>query len=238
MRYRARFLLDAVATAAIVATCGFLVWSYNARAVPEGGNPDAGTAVPDKPFFLADAPLRGAPTAQYVLIVFTDYQCPFCQNFDRDTFPQLIKKFVDRGDLIVTVRHNPLESIHPFALAAAVAAKCAHEQGKFWEFHDGLFGVTGGLDEAAILRITDSVGVDTRQHAACRANPKVEEAVRAEGAAARQSGLAGTPAFVVGRVSEEGGVKAAAVIRGARSFEEFDRVISETLAGTRGSSRG
>ncbi len=85
-----------------------------------------------------DDPMLGDPGAPVTIIEFSDFQCPFCQKFHSETFPQIKKTYIDTGKVRFVYRDFPL-SFHPGAQPAAEAAECAHAQGKFWEMHEALF---------------------------------------------------------------------------------------------------
>lgn len=81
-------------------------------------------------------PTKGPATAKVTVVVFSDFECPFCVRF----FPT-VKQIEDtyKDSVRVVFKQFPLTQIHPFAQGAAEASLCANEQGKFWEFHDKLF---------------------------------------------------------------------------------------------------
>jgi protein-disulfide isomerase len=78
---------------------------------------------------------------EIVLMEFSDYECPFCQSFANDVLAEAKEKFVDSGKARYIYRDFPLESLHPNARSAANAARCAGEQGKYFEYHDKLFEI-------------------------------------------------------------------------------------------------
>jgi protein-disulfide isomerase len=78
--------------------------------------------------------VRGSSTARNTVIDYSDFQCPFCKQMHAE-----LKRLSDSGQIIWILRHQPLESIHPLAMKAAVASECADRQGRFWEYSDALF---------------------------------------------------------------------------------------------------
>ena len=88
---------------------------------------------------ITGAPVKGPKDAKVVLVEFSDFQCPFCARFSRDTIPQVQTDYVDTGKIKYVFADFPLETIHPYAFKAAEAAGCAGEQGEFWKMHDHLF---------------------------------------------------------------------------------------------------
>ena len=80
----------------------------------------------------------GRPDAPVTLVEFGDYQCPFCKQFHTTAYSDLKKNYIDTGKVRFVSRDLPLE-FHPFALRAAEAARCAGDQGKYWEMRDALY---------------------------------------------------------------------------------------------------
>ena len=87
----------------------------------------------------ADNPTLGKPDAPITIVEFSDYQCPFCRRFFENTLPALKADYIDIGTVRYVFRDFPLDRIHPQARKAAEAARCAGEQGQYWEMHDQLF---------------------------------------------------------------------------------------------------
>jgi protein-disulfide isomerase len=83
-------------------------------------------------------PVKGDEDAKVTIVEFTDFECPFCGSFYRDTLPQIVKEYIDTGKAKLYIRHYPL-SFHPKAIPLANAAECANDQDKFWEMHDKIF---------------------------------------------------------------------------------------------------
>jgi protein-disulfide isomerase len=119
----------------------------------------------------------------------------------------------------VVWKHHPLVAIHKDAKLAHVASQAAHEQGKFWEYHDKLFANPKALQRDNLLKYATEVGLDTKAFEAALDSPKHTAVVEGDAAEAQSLGATGTPAFFVnGRF-----------MSGAKPFEEFARVINEEL---------
>src|SRR5262249_11995102 len=99
----------------------------------------APTAV-DFTMTIERAPIQGAATAKVAMIEFSDFECPFCRRYFRDSYAQVDRDYVSTGKIRYVFRHFPLPGIHPRAMKAGEAAACADRQKKFWPFHDLLFG--------------------------------------------------------------------------------------------------
>ena len=94
-------------------------------------------------------------------------------------------------------RDFPLTTVHPNAFNAALAAECAHEQGKFWEYHDKLFVSQHDLSGTTLRRYAASVNLDTRQFNACLSSQKYASEVQADFDAGRAAGVTGTPTWFI-----------------------------------------
>jgi protein-disulfide isomerase len=164
----------------------------------------------------AGRPARGPENAPIEMIEFSDFQCPFCLR----AYPTLMKVLDTYGDKIRFVyRHYPLRN-HPQARPAAEAAQCANEQGKFWPYHNRLFGTPGQLTDAELKQAAVSVGADPAVFNACVDSHKYSADVETDIAAGDEVGVSGTPAFFInGRV-----------LSGALPFETFKQLIDEELA--------
>lgn len=91
------------------------------------------------PSISEDDPVLGSPSAPVTMVEFSDFECPFCQQFHTATWPQLKAKYIDTGKVRYIYKDFPLANIHPHAQRAAEAAACMATQGKFWEYADTLF---------------------------------------------------------------------------------------------------
>jgi protein-disulfide isomerase len=86
-------------------------------------------------------PAKGNSDAPVTIVEFSDFQCSFCKKFWRETLPQIEEKNVRTGKVRFVYRH--LAILGPSSVQAAIASECAHEQGKFWPYHDRLFASSG-----------------------------------------------------------------------------------------------
>ena len=94
-------------------------------------------AILDEAPDFSNAAIKGSPDATVVIVEFSDFQCPFCQRWYFNTFPEIDRQIGD--DVALVFLHFPITQLHPNAPTVHVAAECAGEQGKFWEMHDLLF---------------------------------------------------------------------------------------------------
>ena len=180
---------------------------------------------------VAGFPSRGSSAAQVVVLEFSDFQCPFCGRYVRDTYPRLSTDYVDAGKVRYVFRHFPLESIHPNAKNAALAAGCAGNQGKFWEMHDRLFANQQALDLPALLTYGGALGMNDGKYRACVTGQETARALDADKADALRAEFTGTPAFLIGRISADGRLHAVRRLLGSQPYSVFQSAIDDVLAG-------
>jgi protein-disulfide isomerase len=180
---------------------------------------------------LDDDPIRGDPNAPITIVEFSDFQCPFCARFHVQTLPLLLEEYIDTGKVNLVYRDFPIQSIHPNALPAAVAAECANEQGKYWEYHDTLFEKQNSwnrLDSNTAIstfsQYATDVGLEQQQFDSCLGSGKYLEEVQGDLRDGRDYDITGTPGFFIGN-DKIGFVK----INGAQPFESFQRIIDAQL---------
>ena len=137
-------------------------------------------------------PSLGPPAAKNTLVFFTDYQCPVCPRAARE-LDRLVLDF--KGDLRVELHHNPL-AMHKNAYDAAVAAKAAQRQGKFWEYHEALLA-SRSLTPEALAGLAASLGLDGEKFKRDFDDPKVRQQVTAEAKEALDVQALGTPGFLI-----------------------------------------
>jgi len=166
--------------------------------------------------FPADAPALGPEKAPVTLVEFLDYQCTYCQRAE-GVVEQVLAQY--QGKVRFVHRDFPLDGIHPQAMKAARAARCAGEQGKFWEFHKSLLAQPGHED-ADLKGRAATLKLDADRFSTCLASDKHDADIASALEQGRQAGVNATPTFFInGRRLE-----------GARDLGEFKKVIDEELA--------
>ncbi len=168
----------------------------------------------------------GRADAPVTMVEFTDYQCPYCREFQAETFDKLRKNYIDTGKLRFIVRDLPLQ-FHASARPASEAAHCAAEQGKFWEMHHALLTGSEPLANGGIDRRATAVGLDLGRLHTCMSAARYENAIAHNAATADGIGIHGTPAFVLGDISNH--VLEGALVEGALPYEEFDGFMKAVL---------
>jgi protein-disulfide isomerase len=144
--------------------------------------------------------IKGNPDAPIKIVAYSDFECPFCQRF-HNTMNELMKKYVDSGEVAWVFRQFPLEQLHPVkAQAVAVASECANElagNDGFWKFTDRYFELTltnNRTDtDVVIPQIAKEMGLNTTEFFACTKSGKYNEHIQADIANATETGGRGTP---------------------------------------------
>ena len=141
--------------------------------------------------------LRGAKNAKVVLVEYSDFQCPYCKQFDT-VMKQVMTNY---GTKVAWVyRHFPL-SFHANAQIAAEASECASEQGKFWEMADIMFskGQSNGtgLAQADLETYAKNLGLNTSKFSSCLTTNKYASVVSADQATGSANGVNGTPGTIL-----------------------------------------
>jgi len=192
----------------VIAVAAIIYWAYNNGETPTAsqtttsqvvaaGAGDIPADVQEAMIELADDdPFIGAEDAPVVIVEFSDFQCPFCARFRDDAYEALKTNFIDTGYVKLVFRDLPL-SFHDKAQLAAEAAQCAHDQGKFWEYHDELFANQQSLDKNSLLKYAADLGLEASDFETCLDSGKYTEEVQKDAAAAGELGISGTPGFVI-----------------------------------------
>lgn len=197
--------------------------------VPTAQAPVAPPALPAAPISIEGAAARGNANAKVVIIEFSDFQCPFCGRYTRETFNQLDREYVDTGKVRYVFRNFPLEKIHPNAFKAAEAAECARQDGKFWPLHDRLFLNQQALSDVELLNHAKAVGMDGPAFQKCVTGP-VAAKIRQDLEDGARAGVTGTPAFYLGTVQKDGKVHVLRRVSGAVPYANFKATIDSLLA--------
>ena len=144
----------------------------------------------------------GNPDAPVTIIEFGDYQCPGCGVFASRVKPMLKQRYIDTGKASFVFYDFPIVSIHAHAFLAARAARCAEDQGKFWEYHDLIFArapdwSTERNAEKTFIDLAALVGLDQEAFASCVQSDKHADLVSANSALGDKLGVSGTPTLFV-----------------------------------------
>jgi protein-disulfide isomerase len=162
---------------------------------------------------------RGPKDAPVTIVEFSDFQCPYCKTATA-TLKQVLDKYPEQVRLIF--RDYPLVSIHPAAPKAHEAARCAGDQGKFWEYHDLLFERAPRLSPQELKQYAQDLKLDLRVFGQCLDSAKYVAEVDKDTQEGMRLGLTGTPSFFInGRQ-----------LVGAQPLAAFEKIIDAELRRT------
>ena len=160
------------------------------------------------------SPFLGSPNAPVEIVVFSEFQCPHCSRLG-----QLFEQILEANPETVKIIHKdfPLRG-HKNARPAAIAAQAAHEQGKFWDFHDELYKTMRNLSPEKFTEIATKLGLDMDKFKKDLKSSTISQRIAKDQQDAIQAGVRGTPSlFVNGRKVKD------------RSFINIQKMINEEL---------
>ena len=165
---------------------------------------------------LGNDPVMGAKNPKVMIIGFSDYECPFCSKAET-TIQSILTKYPD--DVAFVFKDMPLTKMHPSAYASALAAECAKEQGKYWEYHKYLFDHQNELGIDKLKSYAQTLELNSEQFNDCLDSMRYKNEVDKDIVTAKQVGVSATPAFFIN------GRK----LVGAYPEETFVKIIEEEL---------
>jgi protein-disulfide isomerase len=218
-RQRQSIVIGVIVVLAVAVT-GWLIYQ-NSRPIGEF------VAVPTQAYPLADGKALGEPGAPITILVFSDFQCPFCGVLATTTEEQVIEQYVNTGQARLEYKHYIVVDANvggSESRDAAEASECAAEQGQFWNYHNFVFGNQqgegrGAFAERRLKAFAEAIGLDMGRFNACFDSNRYAGAVRADEALGRQMGLTGTPTVFINGFKVESPL----------DLSEYQRIISAQL---------
>jgi protein-disulfide isomerase len=181
-----------------------------------GGAWVASSDAQEAPRFTVDPAMTKGPAAAPVTVFeWSDYECPFCQRA-QDVLQRLQAEFPDTVRFVF--KDFPLRS-HPNALPAAIAARCAGAQGRYWEYHDLLFVAQPDFSRDHLIGYARRLGLDAPAFTECLDTGRFRDAVLAEQREGREAGVRATPTFFINQRK----------IEGSLPLDEFRDAIKQAL---------
>lgn len=180
--------------------------------------------VDNSAFKVRDANRLGNAAAKVMIVEFADYQCPFCGRHHQAVVPTLVKEYIDTGKATYVYKH--LAFLGDESVWAAMAAECAADQGKFWQYHDYLFEHQNGENQGAfakenLIAFGKEVGLDAAKFETCVKDGATLSRVQEDTLEGQQIGVVSTPTFFVNGKP----------LVGLKSPDEFKAAIEQALAG-------
>jgi protein-disulfide isomerase len=227
------FVLPALAAVLLAARCGE---SQTAGAAPASSSPSSAGAparVDTTHRNGGDASLarradhariQGSPQATVWVVEVSDFQCPYCKRWHDETYPEIVRAYVDSGKVRLAYVNFPL-AMHKNAWPAAEAAMCAAAQDKFWPMHDALFTTQQRWEGSATPNTTfdslaSSIGLEMTAYKSCIAGHLMRATIQGDIDRAEQQSVESTPTFLIG----------GAMIAGAQPTPVFRQAIDAALA--------
>ncbi|PIT93084.1 MAG: hypothetical protein COU06_01620 [Candidatus Harrisonbacteria bacterium CG10_big_fil_rev_8_21_14_0_10_38_8] len=164
--------------------------------------------------------ILGSEDAPVSLVIFGDYQCPYCKLQYDQTEKKIIENYVNTGKVKMFYRDLPLRNIHPQAQLAAQATQCAGNQGKFWEYHDYLFDNQEAIPELDFTVTAVTLGLSENEFQKCLESNETKLEVDTDAQHAFNYGLDATPMSLVNGT----------LVEGSQPYEVFVQVIENELA--------
>jgi protein-disulfide isomerase len=160
------------------------------------------------------------------VVEISDFQCPYCRQFYETTYHRFDSAYVKTGKVQMVYIHLPLP-MHTQAYSASEASMCAGAQGKFWEMHDRLFARqrewSGQADAVQrFARMALELNLDPAAYRDCVENDRTAPLIVNDVMEATGAGVAGTPAFIVGRNQR---------LNGAVTYEQLSAAVEAALSG-------
>ncbi|MBI4361315.1 DsbA family protein [Candidatus Micrarchaeota archaeon] len=219
---------------AFISASGTLAKGLSAIQISGGGSAALAPAAP-QPTALPAADVatvlgsfaagRGKSDAKVTVVEFSDYQCPFCRKSFNEVIPSLFKDYVDAGKVRFIFKDFPL-SFHPNAPVYAEAARCAGDQGNYFEMHDKIFAEQdklgpGTVDVPFDKKWAEELGLNAATFNECFDSGKYTQAVQQDFADGVKVGVSGTPTFFVNGLA----------IVGAQPYAVITQAIDAELSG-------
>jgi protein-disulfide isomerase len=239
MASRWRNALDVAAAVSMIVASTVLVWAVIAlprtesvdevSSVRPSGTPrSAGKTIPETPVEIGRSASLGSTAAPIALIAYSDYECPFCAKFHRETLLDIQRKYIEPGKVLLVMRHLPLRR-HRMAYRAAEIAECSARAGKFWEMHHQLFAAPMLIDEVILSAKVEQVGAKTTDFDRCIDNNEARAVIDEHMSSARDLGISSTPSFLIGSLRPDRTVKVIRHESGAIPVSVFAKMLDDAL---------
>jgi protein-disulfide isomerase len=170
------------------------------------------------------ARVRGNPKAKVMIVEFSDFQCPYCGGVQATLRSVLAKH---PHTVALAYRDMPMSKIHPLARKAAEAARCAGEQGKFWEYHDLLFADQSKLDQDGLMDKARTLKLDEQRFESCLGGEKFKAQIQQDSQDGMRAGVSGTPGFFINGI----------FLSGSQPESAFENLVQEQLSASSASPK-
>lgn len=174
-----------------------------------------------------DDPVLGSSDATVAIMEFSDFQCPFCVRFEKQSLGKLKQNYIEKGKVKFISRDFPL-SFHSKAKDAAIAANCALEQGAYEQMRTSLFDNQRKLSPELYVKLSQDLKLDQKAFSTCMKDPAKAKEIEMDIGYGQKIGVTGTPSFLIGKV-KDGKIVQAKFLRGAQPYRAFAQQIDALL---------
>lgn len=162
---------------------------------PETAKQEASSVINLPPVSSSDR-ILGINSAKVTIVEYADFQCPFCGKFYTEVKEGLIKDYIEKGQ--VRFIYRDFAFLGEESIKSALAGRCAHDQGKFWEYHDYLYTHQNGENRGAfnnenLKSFAVTLGLDKKSFDQCFDSNKYVDQIAQEKQSGKLSGVKGTP---------------------------------------------
>ncbi|MBI2079763.1 thioredoxin domain-containing protein [Candidatus Micrarchaeota archaeon] len=196
---------------------------------PSQPSVDSGTSLIIDSMLDDDVKL-GSDDAPVIIVEFSDFQCPYCRKFWKESFSKIDENYIKTGKVQYVFRDFPL-SFHPAAPKAAEAAECSRDQNKWEEMHNKMFAEqekqgpnTVSFSEDDMKKWAEEIGLDSTKFNECLDSGKYADEVQKDFIDGNSIGVSGTPAFLIGKRGGD-----AQPLVGAQPYSVFKQAIDSML---------
>ena len=232
LRERLSLRLDIAASIAMLVASVIMVSAALVKRKPD--SPSLGSVavrpeppIPSQPISLLQARFLSSNAARVVVVEYSDFQCPYCGQFARETLPRIDENYLRPGRVSFAFRELPL-TMHPLARKAAEGAECAARQGKLKEMHDSLFADQAHIGPADIIRRAKSLGLNAPAFETCFMG-QASRIIDTDVASAEELQITGTPMFLFGIREPDGTMRVTNRLTGARPYQEMQALLDQLL---------
>lgn len=175
-------------------------------------------------------PVMGSSSAPVTIVEFSDFECPYCKRFHDETLPKLKQHYINKGLVRLIHKDLPLP-FHQHARLAATAARCAIEDGKYWQAYEALFDQQNCLDCKGPIAVAATTGINQDRLTSCIEEKRKEQDLNINNSEAELNDIRATPTFIIGPTSTR--LHSGRIIEGAIPWERFQPIIEEALSNAR-----
>jgi len=218
-----KFLIPAAIILAGIIIAVATIYSVKRPSSNTGADNGKTVAIAALPQVSSSDFVLGDQNAPVTIIIYSDFQCPFCEKFFKETESVLREKYIKTGKVKFIYRDFAFLGQESFW--AASAARCAGEQGKFWQYHDYLYNSQRGENQGAFSRdnlksFAAALGLEKEKFSTCLDSEKYTDSIQQETKAGGEAGVQGTPASFVNET----------LYAGALPVTTFTQIIDNELS--------